>query len=145
LTAQFRCSIVANITTLQQDSNMNQIAPVNPEIKPGVYLDIPNESYHAGPGISKSGLWTIATKTPAHFKYGERKENKAFDFGEACHLAILQPDLSKRKSFEDRKTGAVTHGKTVLSDASLADTFCLRLATMTPHWQFATPFTRTHG
>jgi len=72
------------------------LKPVNPKIKPGIYQGIPNESYHSGPGISKSGLWTIATQSPAHFRFGERVENKAFDFGEACHLAILQPDLFER-------------------------------------------------
>lgn len=69
-----------------------QIA-VDPNIKPGIYQGIPNESYHAGPGISKSGLWTIETQSPAHYKFGVRKDSKAFDFGEACHLAILQPNL----------------------------------------------------
>ncbi len=65
--------------------------------KPGIYLDMPNEDYHDGPGISKSGLWTISEKTPAHYKFGERKQNKVFDMGEACHLAILQPDIFETK------------------------------------------------
>lgn len=67
------------------------------DIKPGIYANIPNEAYHSGPGISKSGLWTIHTKSPAHFKFGERKESKAFDMGEACHLAILEPNLFEKK------------------------------------------------
>jgi exodeoxyribonuclease VIII len=65
---------------------------VDQNIKPGIYQGIPNESYHEGPGISKSGLFTIGKKSPAHFKFGKRKEKTYFDFGEACHLAILQPN-----------------------------------------------------
>jgi len=65
-------------------------------IKPGIYLGVTNEEYHASEGISKSGLWTIDTQSPAHFKYGERTESNAFDFGEACHLAILQPDVFEK-------------------------------------------------
>lgn len=64
---------------------------VDPNISPGIYEGIPNEAYHAGPGVSKSGLWTIATKSPAHYKFGVRKQSHAFDMGEACHLAILEP------------------------------------------------------
>ncbi|MGY4333172.1 hypothetical protein ACVWWG_007589 [Bradyrhizobium sp. LB7.2] len=78
----------------------------SPGMKPGVYLKLDNEAYHAGPGISKSGLWTVETKSPAHYKFGERKESKAFDFGEACHLAILQPnDFEKAvvRGPEDRR------------------------------------------
>jgi hypothetical protein len=63
-----------------------------PAVKPGIYLNVDNEDYHAGPGISKSGLWTIETKSPAHYKFGEREEKQHFDFGEASHLAILQPN-----------------------------------------------------
>lgn len=70
---------------------------VKDDIRPGIYAGIPNEAYHAGPGISKSGLWTIHTKSPAHFKGGARKESKAFDMGEACHLAILEPNLFEKK------------------------------------------------
>lgn len=64
--------------------------------KPGIYFNLPNEEYHAGPGISKSGLWTIQMQSPAHYRYGEREEKTHFDFGEACHLAILEPN-----KFED--------------------------------------------
>lgn len=72
---------------------MNDMSSVRADIKPGIYEGIPNEAYHAGPGISKSGLWTIHTQTPAHYKFGERVTSAAFDLGEACHLAILQPEL----------------------------------------------------
>lgn len=65
---------------------------VNPKIKPGIYEGIPNEAYHAGPGVSKSGLWTLQMQSPAHFKFAEREEKNHFDFGEACHLAILEPN-----------------------------------------------------
>lgn len=58
---------------------------------PGIHLNIANEDYHAGPGVSKTGLWTIATKTPAHYRFGERKDSAAFDLGTAAHLALLQP------------------------------------------------------
>lgn len=85
---------------------MSNTPTVNPDIKPGIYQGIPNESYHAGPGISKSGLWTIHAQSPAHYKYGQRKETKAFDFGEACHLAILEPESFETKVVrgpEDRR------------------------------------------
>lgn len=84
---------------------MNKMT-LQPGMKPGVYLNLDNEAYHAGPGVSKSGLWTIETKSPAHYKFGVRKETKAFDFGEACHFAILQPDLFEKKVYrgpDDRR------------------------------------------
>lgn len=58
----------------------------------GIHPDIDNDDYHSGPGISKSGLWTIYSKTPAHYRFAEREENPAFDFGTACHFAILEPE-----------------------------------------------------
>lgn len=77
-----------------------------PSMKPGLYYNMPNEDYHQGPGVSKSGLWTIHEKTPAHYKFAVREETKAFDFGEACHLAILQPQLFEKRVYrgpEDRR------------------------------------------
>lgn len=85
---------------------MSEAPAVNPKIKPGIYQGIPNEAYHAGPGISKSGLWTIQTRSPAHYKYAVREEKNEFDFGEAAHLAILQPNEFEKKVFrgpEDRR------------------------------------------
>lgn len=76
------------------------------DMKPGIYKGLDNEAYHAGPGISKSGLWTIHTKSPAHYAYGERKENPAFDFGTAAHLAILEPNEFEAQVYrgpEDRR------------------------------------------
>lgn len=61
-------------------------------MKPGIYSDITDEQYHASVGVSKSMLWTLHTKTPAHLKYGERTESAAFDVGKAAHCAILEPD-----------------------------------------------------
>lgn len=66
-------------------------------VKPGIYPDISNEAYHAGPGISKTGLWMIYNQTPAHYRFGEREAKPEFDFGTAVHLAILEPE-----QFEDR-------------------------------------------
>lgn len=58
----------------------------------GIFPAIPNEVYHAHNSVSKSGLWTIYTKSPRHFKYEERKETAAFDLGTAVHTAILEPE-----------------------------------------------------
>ncbi|WP_421930022.1 PD-(D/E)XK nuclease-like domain-containing protein [Nitratireductor rhodophyticola] len=80
--------------------------PVAKTVKPGIYFDLPNEQYHAGPGISKSGLWTIYTQSPAHYKFAEREQKNHFDFGEACHLAILEPNKFEAKVYrgpEDRR------------------------------------------
>lgn len=79
-----------------------------PIATPGVYVDIPMESYHGalcvGPSISSSGLRTIEAKTPAHY-YAEsylnpnrvpREEKTAFDFGQAAHFLLLsQPQFNK--------------------------------------------------
>lgn len=72
------------------------------DLKPGLYQNILNEAYHAGPGVSKSGLWTIHSQSPAHFRFPAEKEettqSKAVkDFGNACHLAILEPELFEKK------------------------------------------------
>ncbi len=66
-------------------------------VKPGIYRNVPNEDYHSGPGISKSGLWTIHDKSPAHYRHPHKPEettqSKAIkDFGTAAHTAILEPN-----------------------------------------------------
>lgn len=65
-------------------------------------VDISNEDYHAGPGISKSHLDEIAEKSPLHYwhKYLNpvaaalsETSSAALDVGQAIHSAILEPDL----------------------------------------------------
>ena len=58
---------------------------------PGIYPDISNEDYHAGPGISKTGLMTILNQSPAHYKFGEKPQTKPQAMGELVHAAILEP------------------------------------------------------
>lgn len=65
-----------------------------------------NEEYHASEGVSKSGLWTIHTKTPFHYRFVTRKKSNAFDLGSAAHCAILEPELFEEKFYrgpDDRR------------------------------------------
>lgn len=92
----------------------------------GIY-EITNEAYHSGPGISKSGLWELWQRTPAHFMGAERKATKAKDFGTAAHTAILEPHLfekaycvappgSKNSNvYKDKALYLVNQGFTLLS------------------------------
>lgn len=56
--------------------------------------EMSNEEYHSSPGVSRSSLWTIHSRTPAHYKYGERKakDGDALAIGTAIHTAILEPE-----------------------------------------------------
>lgn len=79
---------------------MTSAIPAN--VKPGIYQGIPNEAYHAGPGAGRSGLWTLETQSPAHFKYPapveETAQSKAAkSFGTATHVAVLEPEDFEKK------------------------------------------------
>lgn len=53
---------------------------------------MPNDAYHSGPGISKSGLDLIA-RSPAHYAYRTASEpTRAMVIGSATHAAILEPE-----------------------------------------------------
>lgn len=89
-------------------TKIEQSAAAKKETMMGVYPDIPNEAYHSGPGVSKSGLWTIYNQTPAHYKFpAARPDNSTtFDFGSATHIAILEPEkfeTSVMKGPDDRR------------------------------------------
>lgn len=80
--------------------------PTSPFDGPGIYFGVSGDEYHSAEGVSKTGLWTIHTKTPAHFMYGERKDSNAFSMGEAVHVAILEPnrfELSFTRGPADRR------------------------------------------
>jgi exodeoxyribonuclease VIII len=66
-------------------------------MNPGVYRDIPNETYHSGPGDSKSGL-DLVRKSPALLRavktgQRERKSTKSQLTGTAIHAMVLEPQL----------------------------------------------------
>lgn len=61
----------------------------------GVYAGIPNAEYHAGPGISKSGL-DIIHRSPLHYKAvvdgdNDNEPTAAQALGAAAHCLILEP------------------------------------------------------
>lgn len=70
---------------------------------PGIY-NIPNEVYHAAPGISRSALWTFKD-LPHKYWYqylsGEfiRKEKKAWVVGDIFHTLVQEPHLIDSKFY----------------------------------------------
>lgn len=76
----------------------NQIKPVsefNAEAPdPGVY-QIPNEVYHAAPGLSASRI-KQAAKSIAHFRLGGMAETSSIRKGTVLHAAALEPELFAR-------------------------------------------------
>jgi exodeoxyribonuclease VIII len=69
----------------------------------GIYAGISNEDYHAGPGISKSGLDLVA-RSPLHYWQGylnprrdQREETAAMRLGTAIHTMILEPDTFRSR------------------------------------------------
>lgn len=122
---------------------MNAILPI--DIEPGVYPDISNEAYHAGPGISKTGLWTIYNQTPAHYRFGEREEKNHFDVGTAIDSAILEPEqfearvfkgpVDRRgKKWEDAEAEAKNLGKLLLTGPDYERVQLVRDAVLADPW-----------
>lgn len=65
-------------------------------MKPGIYLDLSNEEYHASDGISNSGLSLIG-ESPASYIWSKNApvnedKTKPLDLGTAVHCAVLEPD-----------------------------------------------------
>jgi hypothetical protein len=63
---------------------------------PGVYADISNTEYHADPALGSTSLKTLATRTPAHWRWeSEHPVHKdAYDLGTVAHSLILEGDES---------------------------------------------------
>lgn len=103
----------------------------------GIFDGISNEAYHASPAISKSGLWEIYSKTPAHYRFGEREASAAFDFGTAVHSAILEPNTFEARTLRgpvdrrgnkwtDAQAEATNTGKLLLTAGDYDDVLEVR-------------------
>lgn len=88
-------------------------------MEPGIYPDISNEAYHSGPGLSRSDFVKLL-RSPAHYKFPpeEEKETPALLFGEAFHVAILQPKLFEKQytTLPPDFDGRTTRGKALKAD-----------------------------
>jgi hypothetical protein len=92
-------------------------------MKPGIYDGIKNADYHADPALGSTSLKTLATRTPAHWKYEQEhpKTSDAFSLGTAVHSLILEGDSSNivvvdadnwlTKAAKESKTAALAEGK----------------------------------
>ncbi|HDN4532780.1 TPA: PD-(D/E)XK nuclease-like domain-containing protein [Salmonella enterica subsp. enterica serovar Emmastad] len=97
------------------------------DIQPGIYYDIPNEAYHAGPGVSKSQLDDIAD-TPAIYLWRKNapvdtEKTKTLDTGTAFHCRVLEPEeFSKRfiiaPEFNRRTSAGKEEEKTFLEECA---------------------------
>lgn len=80
-------------------------------MKQGIYHDISNQEYHAGPGVSKSQLDDIGIN-PAIYQWRkdapvDEQKLSALNMGTALHCALLEPDEFKNGSSSRRNlTGA---------------------------------------
>ena len=90
---------------------------------PGVYAGISNADYHAGPGISKSGL-DILAKSPAHYwdRYlspsrQRQAETAAMAFGTAFHTAVLEPHEFGKWVVLDKVDRRTKEGKAAAEEA----------------------------
>lgn len=90
---------------VEKTENSSEVIPepstVPDNIQPGIYHDIPNEAYHAGPGVSKSQLDDIAD-TPALYLWRKNApvdpdKTRNLDMGTAFHCRILEPQEFSRR------------------------------------------------
>lgn len=103
----------------------------------GIFGGMTNEQYHSSPAISKSGLWEIYTKTPAHYRFAEREASTAMDFGTAVHSAILEPNTFEARTLRgpadrrgnkwtDAQAEATNTGKLLLTASDYDDVLEVR-------------------
>lgn len=94
---------------------------------PCAVVGMPNDTYHAHPAISKSGL-DLVNRSLAHFQYSAKREGtRAMEIGSAIHCAILEPqrfadeyvllrEVKDRRASEYKQAAKVHGGEFVLTD-----------------------------
>lgn len=62
--------------------------------EPGRYSGVDIDTYHSAAGISSTGLHTVLSKSPAHYRWkrDNPERHDYFDLGNAVHVACLEPD-----------------------------------------------------
>ena len=70
--------------------------------------------------VSRSGLWRLWTKTPAHFRYVRQPETSALALGRAAHTAILEPDTFAERVREGPADRRGARWKDALAEAEAA-------------------------
>lgn len=74
----------------------------------GIHSQVTSEDYHSDPALGSTSLKTLATRTPAHWKWeSEHPVHKdAYDIGTLAHSLILEGDESKHRVIDvDDKRG----------------------------------------
>ena len=116
---------------------------------PGIYDGISNADYHNDPALGSTSLKTLATKTPAHYKYDQEhpKTSDAFTLGTAAHSLILENDTTQfeivdaanwlTKDAKAAKAEALTAGRVPLLTKEFEQVQAMRDAVM------ANPLART--
>jgi len=111
-------------------------------MKPGIYDGIKNSYYHRDPALGSTSLKTLATKTPAHYKYDQEhpKTSDAFNLGTAAHSLILEDDISAfevvdaanwlTKDAKTAKAAALTAGRVPLLTKEFEQVQTMRDAVM---------------
>ncbi|WP_145586757.1 PD-(D/E)XK nuclease-like domain-containing protein [Yersinia rochesterensis] len=94
-------------------------------MNPGIYYDIPNETYHSGSGVSKSMLDMVALD-PSLIQWRKNApvdtdKLSALDMGTALHCALLEPDefdnrFIKAPLFNRRSTEGKEKEKAFIAD-----------------------------
>lgn len=99
----------------------------------GIIHDMPFSDYLAGSEASKSSLWTLHTRSPAHARV-EKEPSNAMHLGTAVHCAILEPDFFAERFHrgpDDRrgnkwKEAAEEYGDRLLTSGDYDDALAVR-------------------
>jgi len=104
----------------------------------GVIHDLPFDQYLAGPEVSKSSLWTLHARSPAHARV-EKEPSNAMQLGTAVHCAVLEPDFFAERYHrgpDDRrgnkwKEAQEEYGERLLTSGDYDDALAVRDAVRT--------------
>lgn len=84
--------------------------------------DMPESRYHAHPAVSRSRLWTLHSRTPAHARYARTEATAAMDLGSAVHCVVLEPDTLEARFARgpaDRRGNKWKEAQEAAGDATL--------------------------